>query len=82
MSPVSQEEAKAEAVGKQVAGTLVERPRPSPSTFRSPCGPSVMQMEGICNRSTRWVRHQPSPDNNNAFSSRVICATSAVALRT
>jgi len=31
---------------EMLAGTLVESP--PPSTFRSPCGPSVMQIEGIC----------------------------------
>src|SRR5690242_15972051 len=38
-----------------------------------------MQMEGICRRATRWVRHQPSPDSNKAFSSTVSSATSALA---
>ena len=75
---MSQEDAKAEAVGKQVAGTLVESP--APSTFLSPCGPSVMHMEGIFNRSMACVFHQPSPENNNAFSSSVISATSILAL--
>ena len=74
----SQEQASAEAVGKQVAGTLSESPAPCP--FRTPCGPSVIEMEGMPRRSNWCVAHQPSPVSKSAFSSSAILLTSSWAL--
>ena len=74
----SQEDARAEAVGKQVAGTLLEKSKPS--ALRRPCGPSVIKMEGTPRRSTGLVVQASWPEQRDAFSSRAICATRAPAL--
>src|SRR4030042_5808476 len=61
-----------EAVGKQVAGTLAEIKVRTPSTNRTPCGPSVTVISGIPRRSTGVVVQGPSPVHRAAFSSRDI----------
>src|SRR5215207_3278223 len=77
-----QDEPRADAVGKHVAGTLVERPRWSASRgwARSPCGPSDTMIRGTPSRSTGAVYQKADPITSDAFSSRVNSGTSAVRL--
>ena len=68
-----QDDARAHAVGKQVAGTLPEMPTWSPSSgcLRSPCGPSDTMIAGMPSRSTGAVCQKSEPRHSDAFSSRV-----------
>ena len=67
--------ARAEAVGKQVAGT--EPPSgvfAFVTTFLSPCGPSLIITAGMPSLSTAFVCQKSAPDMSEAFSSSVICS--------
>ena len=59
------------AVGKQVAGKEAFSPKwsPSPACFRKPCGPSDINMEGICKRGFSKLVHSDHPCSIAAFSS-------------
>jgi len=66
--------ARADAVGKQVAGTLSFSPiwSASPACLRKPWGPSVTMMEGIPRCSMPFKYQKFNPEQRDAFSSRVI----------
>ena len=67
------DEAKPEAVGKQVAGTLFVKSKPS--ALRKPCGPSVIKIDGTPSLGIACVDQAVAPEHSEAFSSSVICAT-------
>ena len=79
-SSTSQEEPRAEAVGKQVAGLLPAMPPWSAASgcLRRPCGPSATITAGMPSRSTGAVCQKSDPRHSEAFSSSVSSATSAV----
>ena len=75
---MSQEEPKAEAVGKHVAGRLPATARwsPSPGCVRNPWGPSDIMIAGIPSRSIARVCQKSAPRHSDAFSSKVSWRTS------
>ena len=68
-SPGSQEQASAEAVGKQVAGTLPPMPAWSarPGCLRSPCGPSDSMTGSMPAAGTGAVCQKSEPRHSAAF---------------
>ena len=79
ISSGSKQQEEAAAGGKQVAGTDWFSPRwsASPACFLSPWGPSVSIKELTPSRSTALLSQKFFPEHREAFSSSVICATSA-----
>ena len=80
----SQDEPRAAAVGKQVAGTLTSRSRwpASSACLRTPCGPSVSMTAGtstVSSRRTSVLFQKSAPVHSAAFSARVSSASSAAA---
>ena len=75
----SHEAPNAEAVGKQVAGTLAPSPTWSPSEvcLRRPCGPSLTITDGMPSRSILRVHQNPEPETSEAFSATVSSASTA-----
>lgn len=82
---MSHVEARATAVGKQVAGTLSPIPGLSAEAtgLRSPWGPSVTMIDGTPARSIGVVVQKSRPEVSDAFSSREsrarACSTSKTA---
>ncbi|MDC7230297.1 MAG: hypothetical protein PQJ48_08300 [Sphaerochaetaceae bacterium] len=70
---MSQDEAKQEPVGKQVAGkqSVTDTCSDCSTCLRKPCGPSATMIEGIPKRSIGLVCQKSNPEHNEAFSSNV-----------
>ncbi len=70
--------ARADEVGKQVAGTLSARSmEPVAFALRNPYGPSVTTIDGTPRRSTPLRLQKSRPESSATFSSSVIAASTA-----
>ena len=79
----SQDEPSADAVGKQVAGTLPDTPTwsPRPGALRSPCGPSATMIDSMPAAVIRVVCQKSQPRTSVAFCSVVSEAVSSASGR-
>ena len=75
----SHEEPSADAVGKQVAGTLPDKPTssPRPGCLRSPCGPSDNMIDSTPAELSGAVCQKSEPRHRAAFCSTISALTSA-----